>query len=123
MKLLSHASPIFPVDNPLETAEYYRDVLGFTINFKWEDPPTYVVINRDDAVGIHLVKREGDYRPSEEHVTLFVFTHDVDALYDEYQKSGADILRPLADREYGMRDFDIKDPNGFIITFGQGIDR
>ena len=123
MKLLSHASPIFPVDNPLETATYYRDVLGFDINFQWEDPPTYVVINRDDAVGIHLVKREDNYQPSQQHVSLFIFTHDVDALYEEYQKSGANITNPLDDRDYGMRDFDVKDPNGFILTFGQGIDR
>lgn len=119
MKLFSHSSPIFPVDNPLETAEYYRDVLGFDINFKWEDPTTYVVINRDDAVGIHLVKKEHDFQPSSMHPSLFIFVHDVDAVHEEFQKSGANIVHPIGDRDYGMRDFDVKDPNGFILVFGK----
>ncbi len=121
MKLLSHSSPIFPVDDPLKTAEYYRDVLGFDINFKWGDPPTYIVLNRDDAVGIHLVKKEDNYTPSKNHVSLFIFTHDVDALYEEYERSGANITATIGDRDYGMRDFDVTDPNGFILSFGQGI--
>lgn len=119
MKVFSHSSPIFPVENPLETAEYYRDTLGFNINFKWEDPPSYVVINRDDAVGIHLVKKEGDFHPSSSHPSLFVFVHDVDSVYDEYVKSGANIIREIGDRDYGMRDFDVKDPNGFILVIGK----
>ncbi len=122
MKLFSHSSPIFPVDDPLKTAEYYRDVLGFDINFKWEDPPTYVVVNREDAVGIHFVKKRDDFKPSTEHTALFIFVNDVDVVYDEYQKSGANITAPIADRDYGMRDFDITDPNGFTIVLGKNMD-
>ncbi|MEQ9401965.1 MAG: glyoxalase superfamily protein [Cyclobacteriaceae bacterium] len=121
MKLFSHSSPIFPVDDPLKTAEYYRDVLGFDINFKWEDPPTYIVINRDDAVGIHLVKNEGDFTPPVNHASLFIFVHDVDAVYQEYQQSGAEITRTIDNRDYGMRDFDVRDPNGFILVFGKHL--
>ena len=121
MKLLSHASPIFPVDDPMKTAVYYQEILGFTINFKWGDLPTYVVVNRDDAVGIHFVKKEDHYTPSNRHTSLFVFVHDVDALYEEFKKSGANITQPLATRDYGMRDFDVTDLNGYILAFGQGI--
>lgn len=121
MKLFSHSSPIFPVEDPLKTAEYYRDILGFDINFKWDDPPTYIVLNREDAVGIHLVKRDDNYTPSKEHPALYIFVHDIDALYEEYQKSGANITNQIATRDYGMRDFDVTDPNGFILAFGQGI--
>ena len=122
MKLLSHSAPVFPVEDPLKTAEYYRDILGFDINFKWGDPPSYVVINRDDTVGIHLVKKEDQFQPSKNHVSLFIFSHDINSLYTAYAKAGADILHPLGDRDYGMRDFDIKDPNGFILSFGQNLE-
>ena len=118
-RLLSHSSPIFPVDDPLATAEYYRDILGFSIAFKWEDPPSYVVVNRDEAVSIHFSKRDDNYLPSRSHVALAVFVHDVDALYEEYKKAGASITQPIGDRPWGMRDFDITDPNGFILSFGQ----
>ncbi len=121
MKLLSHASAIFPVDDPLKTATYYQDILGFDIAFEWEEPPIYIVINRDDAVGIHLVKKEDNHIPSKRHTSLFIFVHDVDALYKEFETAGANITNPIADREYGMRDFDVTDPNGYILAFGQGI--
>lgn len=120
-KLLSHASAVFPVEDPLSTAQYYQDILGFEITFQWEDPPSYVVIKRDDAVGIHVTKKEGDFKPSDTHVSLAIFVHDVDALYEEYQKSGANITSPIGDRDYGMRDFDVTDPNGFILSFSMGI--
>ncbi len=122
MKLLSHSSPIFPVENPLETAEYYQEVLGFNIAFTWEDPPSYVVVNRDEAVSIHFSKREDEFKPSKNHVALAIFVHNIDALYQEYQARGANITNALGDRPWGMRDFDVTDPNGFILSFAQEID-
>lgn len=121
MKQFSHASPVFPVENPKTSADYYHKVLGFDITFEWGDPPSYVVINREEAVGIHLVQKEDDFTPSKAHVSLFVFVNDVDRLYQEYQQSGAKITNPIGDRDYGMRDFDVTDPNGFILTFGCGL--
>ncbi len=120
-KLFSHASAIFPVDQPLESAMYYQEVLGFKIAFTWEDPPSYVVVNRDEAVSIHFSKREDEFIPSKAHVALNIFVHDVDALHEEYQKSGANITNEIANRPWGMRDFDITDPNGFILSFAQEI--
>ncbi|WP_258102083.1 VOC family protein [Marinoscillum pacificum] len=117
----SHAASIFPVDDPLATAVYYRDVLGFEIRFQWGDPPDYVVVNRDDEVSIHFSKKQDDFAPSTAHISLMIFVNDIDALYEEYQKTGANITNPIGDREWGMRDFDITDPNGFIISFGTEI--
>ena len=122
-KLLSHASPIFPVDNPLSTAEYYRDILGFSIAFQWDEPPTYLVVNRDDVVSIHFSKKEDNFVPSKAHVALSIFVHDIDQLYKEYQKSGANITNPIGDRPWGMRDFDVTDPNGFILSFGMELSK
>ena len=31
---------------------------------------------------------------------------------------GAPVLAPIADREYGLRDFTILDPDGFGVRFG-----
>ena len=121
-KVLSHAATIFPVNDPLATAKYYERIFGFTIKFRWDDPPTYVVVNRDEAVPIHFVKKEDDFKPSIVHTSLFVFTWDIDQLYKELLKAGAEISSPLADREYGMRDFDVLDNNGFRLTFGQNLD-
>lgn len=119
MKLFSHSSSIFPVSNPLATAEYYRDVLGFTISFLWEDPPSYAVINREEAVGIHLVKSD-DIQVSD-HPKLYIFVNDPDLIYYEYKKSGANIIEPINDTDYRMREFVIEDLNGYKLVIGKGI--
>ena len=77
-------------------------------------------INRDDAVGIHFVKLENPsiakYPPK-----LYIFTHDADALHEEYQKSGAKIIEPINDTDYNIREFVIEDLNGYKLVIGKGI--
>ncbi|MEL7002164.1 MAG: glyoxalase superfamily protein [Bacteroidota bacterium] len=120
MKNFSHFAAIFPVDDVKGTAEYYRDKLGFQITFEWEDPPSYIVTKNGETVSIHFVKRDDDFKPSSRHCSLYIFVHDVDKLYKEYVKAGVNITNPISTHDYGMRDFDIIDPNGFILTFGRG---
>ena len=122
-KQFSHAASIFPVPDPMEAAKYYEENLGFEIFFAWGDPPEYVVTNREDAVGIHFVKQEDDYKPSKSHVTLYIFVNDVDLLYQELKKKPVKIINPIGTREWGMRDFDIIDPNDYIICFATSVDR
>ena len=120
MKQFSHAATIIPVADPLAAANYYRDVLGFTISFLWEDPPSYAVINREDAVSIHFTKT--DHKPTNDGTPkMYIFVHNVDALYEEYKKSGATIIEPINDTDYQMREFVIEDLNGIKLVIGKGI--
>ena len=49
---------------------------------------------------------------------LYVHVEDVDALYATL-KTRVELVEGLHDTEYGMREFIIRDPNRFWITFGQ----
>ena len=51
-------------------------------------------------------------------VDLYVHTDDVDALYAHLQ-GRVEVIELPNDRFYGMREFIIRDLNGFWITFGQ----
>jgi uncharacterized glyoxalase superfamily protein PhnB len=42
---------------------------------------------------------------------------DVDACWARVQKLAAEIVLPIADRYYRLRDFTIADPDGFGIRF------
>ena len=114
----SHFASLFPVDDVNEAAEYYRDKLGFTIKFEWEDPPSYAVLKRGDSVSVHFTKRNDDFTPSKSHPAIYIFVYDVDAVYEELKSKGVPITNPIGDRDYGMRDFDIEDPNGYVLAFG-----
>ena len=115
-KQFSHAATIFPVTDPVSSAQFYRDKLGFDITFEWGDPVDYVVLNREEAVAVHLSKAAQS--SATESTSLYVFVHNVDSLHEEFVSKGVEIYTPIDTRDYGMRDFDVKDPDGYIICFG-----
>ena len=129
-KLFSHASIVFTVEDVQKSAEYYRDKLGFDITFTWEEPASYAVVNRDDAVGVHFTQKEegmekdlSQTNSPSKHTSLFIFVHDVDQVFEEYLEKGVDIIQAPTDRVYGMRDFDIRDINGYVLTIGTSLER
>lgn len=117
---LSHSATILPVSDVLASIDFYEKKLGFDVTFKWQEPPTYAVVKSGD-IGIHLSLRSEKYQVNQEHVHIIIFAHDVDAAYKQCLESGVKIHAEIGDRDYGMRDFDITDPDGFIISFSQEL--
>lgn len=115
---LSHFAVVFPCHDPETIAKWYRDNLGFRITFRWEEPASYVVTNRDEVVSIHFSKTEtADLQPN----LVYIFCHDVDAVYDEIRENSIERISTPANTEYRMREFDVFDPWGNRITFGKAI--
>jgi lactoylglutathione lyase len=50
--------------------------------------------------------------------TLFIEVEGVDALHDRL-KPGVKIVMPIVTQFYGMREFAIEDPDGYVITFAE----
>ena len=50
--------------------------------------------------------------------TLFIEVEGVDALHDRL-KPGVKIVVPIVTQFYGMREFAIEDPDGYVITFAE----
>lgn len=53
-------------------------------------------------------------------VDLYIQTDRVEGLYERFRDDPA-LVEPLSDREYGMREFLIRDLNGFWVTFGRDL--
>lgn len=115
----SHSAVIFPVSDLQKSIDFYTDKLGFEKTFEWGEPVYYAVVKRG-GVGIHLTKRSDGIRPSKYHRALYVFVNDIDKVYEELRSQDIRIVNDIEDRDYKMKDFDIEDPDGFIITFGKG---
>ena len=120
--------PIFLVDDVAATAEYYRDVLGFVVDFLWGDDVSYGRVARDDAV-IDFVRSDPPGRRNSiaaagvEHGSdALVVVSEVEEVYIDLQERGASVIVPLAAREYGMLDCTIEDLNGYRLTIGGGIE-
>ena len=51
--------------------------------------------------------------------TIYLYPDDVDALW-EALKNHAEMIQALQNTYYGLREFAVKDCNGYILSFGQG---
>jgi catechol 2,3-dioxygenase-like lactoylglutathione lyase family enzyme len=110
------AATIFTVRDIAAGLAHYRDVLGFTVAFEYGDPTYYACLCRDE-VSLHLIATSGTKR-APGNGAICVFVKDVDALHAELLARGARILKPPQDYAYGMRDFDVLDPDGNQLVFG-----
>ncbi len=114
--MLTGAATLFTVRDIAKSTEHYRDALGFTVTFQYGKPTFYVCLCRDD-VSRHLVAADQTKRlPGNGSVCIFV--KDVDSLHHELATRGAKVVKPPQNYDYGMRDFDVVDPDGNQLTFG-----
>lgn len=115
----SHAATIFPVQDMEKSVQFYTRQLDFDLTFSWGDPVNYAVLKRG-GVSIHLTSRLDDGKPSKDHCALYIFVSDVQQIFQDCTKHNVTIINNPKLRDYNMTDFDIKDPDGYIITFGNG---
>jgi len=124
-------SPILGVRNVRQTAEYYRDVLGFSLDpvdgvFQPNpDEPggVYAIVKRGGA-WIHFQIRRGELadtkrQPHERDVYLYV--DKLDPLYSDLQHRGAKIIQPPRAAPYGLRELVVEDLNGYRLAFGEEL--
>lgn len=121
-------APYFIVDDVEATANFYRDKLGFQYDRLWGEPPCFcMVYRRGIVIMLKQLPQKGLSRPN--HVVgeeegswdAYIWVDDADALHDEFKSKGVKIVRPLYNQEYGNRDFDIEDCNGYRLCFGHNI--
>lgn len=104
---------------------YYRDQLGFELEFvhtwEWEGDRYGLALMARDAITLHLRVCEcGDFRHTG---TSFyqVRMNGVDALHAEYLERGATVRFPPTTQPWGVRDFQIDDPEGNRIYFFEDV--
>ncbi len=56
-------------------------------------------------------------------LNIRIMVDAVDALYQLASDRGATVVREIDDRVYGLRDFIIADPDGFLLRFASPIER
>jgi catechol 2,3-dioxygenase-like lactoylglutathione lyase family enzyme len=110
-KELGCPRPIFAVANLTKSLAYYRDTLGFTIDWEWGEPSDFASVTR---AGVTLFV--GVDAPSG-HGALWVFARDVDALHAELKKKRAIVKMPPTNMPWGNRELHVLDPDGNLLRF------
>ena len=122
-KLLTHYCAILAVKNLQESLDYYMGKLGFELKDSYGSPMYFASVQRDDCENIALLHQPGFPGPSTTNASLVFYSSDIDALYNEFVSAGVPIHEPIEDKEYKMREFWIKDPNGYLIVFQQPLEK
>ena len=111
-RMLQKALPELPLDDVRAGVAYYRDVLGFRINYQQSD---LGVMDRDH-VTLLLIAR------TERHKGIgaaYVYIENADELCAELRAKGANVQGDPVSHPWGLRDFCVLDPEGNEIRFGQ----
>ena len=120
-------TPNLLVANVERSLAFYCDTLGFARGMTVPDASPFVFASvTSEPVEIFLndaataVKEYPAFagKPIGATGTLYIEVEGVDALHDRI-KSTVKIVMPIATQFYGMREFAIEDPDGYVLTFGE----
>lgn len=120
---LGEASPSFTVNDLDRSLAWYRDVLGFSVDERWERDGKLMGVSLQAGrvtfmIGQDDWKKGRDRRKGEGFRLYCTTTQDVDALAKGIQSRGGKLDSEPQDQPWGTRDFSLTDPDGFKITIG-----
>lgn len=112
------AMPVLQVTDVSASEAFYAR-LGFASHGAWGDPPSFAIVQRGDVT---LALDQGDApAPVNQWWAAYVYVDNVEALREEFQNSGFSPTELHHPEHYGCIDFDIVDPDGHRIAFGQAL--
>lgn len=108
--------PTVTVPDVTAAVEFYTTKLGFTLGFTWGEPPSIAGVNLGE---VQVFLQRGT--PCAQGAEVFFVMGDADELLEFHQAGGVEVAEPIADREYGLRDYAVRDPYGNRLGFGHYI--
>jgi lactoylglutathione lyase len=130
MPVFTKLTPNLLVTSVERSLAFYVDTLGFARGITVPDRSPFafasvvsgaVEIFLNDAAG--AVKEYPAFagRPIGATGTLFIEVDGVNALHDRLNGS-VKVVMPIETKFYGMREFAIEDPDGYVITLAERVD-
>ena len=125
---ISGISPFFIVSDVTSALSFYRDRLGFEISFQGPDPEDifFGIVRRGGAqillkdIGVAPVPNyTRDIKRGIARWDAFVSVPDPDALAAEFASRNVEFFEPLRDTDDGLRGFELKDADGYLLFFGR----
>jgi uncharacterized glyoxalase superfamily protein PhnB len=110
--MMLKALPELPFDDVGAAVSYYRDVLGFRINYQQHD---LGVMDRDNITVLLIARKD-------RHAGIgsaYIYVENADALYAELRAKGASVQGEPVSYPWGLRDFGVLDLERNQIRFGQ----
>lgn len=114
-------APQFLVDDLERAIAWYRDKLGFELDFQYES--FYASVSRDGCA-IHLKcapknPAERVHRKDNQHLDAYIAVSGARDLFRELESRGVRVLQPPQQEPWACLDFYVEDPDGYILCFSE----
>jgi len=118
----THIAPVFRVADISRSLVFYRDRLGFAVEFVYEN--FYAGVCRDGC-HIHLkcsspAPRDQLAFEREEHIDACIGVHSAETLAERFASAGVAFVVPLRRMPYGT-EFYVCDPDGYVLGFVEPV--
>ncbi len=126
MPRLTSSAPCFSVADVGSTMRWYQQELGFEAHpFPTNEPHVFCILVRDQ-IEIMLQRIDAYQKPD-------LYSQRAGGVWDTYirmrgvkefyesLKDKVEIIRPLQKQPYGDSEFEVKDPNGYVLVFSEVI--
>ncbi len=128
---ISGIAPFFIVKNVPVALSFYRDRLGFDITFQGpsDDDIFFGIVQRGAAmiilkdIGVDPVPNYmRDIKKGIARWDAYLYVPDPDALAVEFSSRNVEFFQPLKNNDDGLRGFELKDADGYMLFFGRPQD-
>jgi catechol 2,3-dioxygenase-like lactoylglutathione lyase family enzyme len=123
-RAITGISPFFIVADLQAALSFYRERLGFEVIFEGpEEDPFFGIVRRDGAMillkDVGLAPLPNCEREPQARWDAYLDVPDPDALAAELAARGVTFSVPLKDTEDGLRGFELRDWDGYVLFFGR----
>jgi catechol 2,3-dioxygenase-like lactoylglutathione lyase family enzyme len=127
---ISGIAPFFIVRSVPAALSFYRDRLGFDITFQGpsDDDIFFGIVQRGAAmimlkdIGVEPVPNyTRDIKKGIARWDAYLYVPDPDALAAEFSSRNVEFFQPLQDDDDGLRGFEVRDADGYVLYFGRLI--
>ena len=123
-------APMLIVPDVAEAAEWYTRTLGARLQHTLPVDPPYqwaslvlgdveIMLARGDSARVWYSDDLG-LSDTPSNFIGYIYVSDALGLYEQIREASAVLLEPT-DQPYGMREFAIRDPFGFVLVFAEDL--
>jgi catechol 2,3-dioxygenase-like lactoylglutathione lyase family enzyme len=124
LKNLVSISPFFIVKDLQTSIAFYRERLGFQVDFQGPEGGVYYAGVSRDGVAIMLKAILPDVLPVPNHTRhpwarwdAYIYTLNPDPLFEEFRQRGVPFVKQLSFIDDGLWGFEITDADGYVLAF------
>lgn len=120
---VTHLFPMLATENLAQTIEFYTRHLGFTVQGQYpaENPCWASLCSGESEIAFNAPNGHAPFEKPTLTGSIYLTVENVDELWENLQEK-VEIVYEIENFDYGMREFGIKDCNGYVVNLGQNIE-